>query len=295
MVLSDNETKVDFLNDELIANEIVSLLVNAGTADHAWCSWRLGGPKNPACWRWWRHALEGDKDVLCLKFNGCVFRGSKMPSWLLWKGRRGPSGDARAPCGAPTREALTLRGHFPLEWERKAEGLQLGKGVSFPSPLNTLSSLCGRMQDRASGSVAHRPMSETRRGPGRYGMRKSRWTPSAPLCALVDDAVERAIVEGPIAALKILGQYLGRNIVDMLVPVVLYRVPDLFHEMIKENNRVAIIPGYLDNSGIAGNLLRSSTVSGRVFVHTPTVRTRGSVRLRLAAVSAWAVSKSMPA
>ena len=30
MVLSDNETKVDFLNDEPIANEIVSLLVNAG-------------------------------------------------------------------------------------------------------------------------------------------------------------------------------------------------------------------------------------------------------------------------
>ncbi len=73
MILSDNETKVDFLNNEPIAKPIVSLLrERAGQPITVGVHGDWGAGKSSVL-EMVEAALEADKDVLCLKFNGWRF------------------------------------------------------------------------------------------------------------------------------------------------------------------------------------------------------------------------------
>ena len=95
------------------SRKIVSLLVNAGQPITLGVHGDWGAEKSSVL-EMVEAALEGDKDVLCLKFNGWRFQGFEDAKLALMEGVvEGLLENARAPCGAPTREALTLRGHFP--------------------------------------------------------------------------------------------------------------------------------------------------------------------------------------
>ena len=76
MILTDNETRVDLLNNEAIANDHHRVAASAtATPCHHRCPWRLGRrqiqrPRDDRGWLWRRTT-----DVLCLKFNGWRFQG----------------------------------------------------------------------------------------------------------------------------------------------------------------------------------------------------------------------------
>ena len=86
MILSDNETKVDLLNNEAIAKTIVTVLrarpdrpVTIGV--HG--DWGAG---KSSVLEMIELALESDKDILCLKFNGWRFQGFEDAKIALIEG-----------------------------------------------------------------------------------------------------------------------------------------------------------------------------------------------------------------
>ncbi len=77
MILTDNETKVDLLNNEAIATTIIELL--CVKPDHpvtigVHCDWGAG---KSSVLEMIEAGFAGKDDVLCLKFNGGV--GSLTP------------------------------------------------------------------------------------------------------------------------------------------------------------------------------------------------------------------------
>jgi len=86
MILSDNETKVDFLNNEPIARTIVSLLrERAGQPITVGVHGDWGAGKSSVL-EMVEAVLEADKDVLCLKFNGWRFQGFEDAKLALMEG-----------------------------------------------------------------------------------------------------------------------------------------------------------------------------------------------------------------
>ena len=86
MLLTDNETKVDLLNNEAIAKTIIALLrerpehpVTIGV--HG--DWGAG---KSSILEMIEHALDSDQDVLCLKFNGWRFQGFEDAKIALIEG-----------------------------------------------------------------------------------------------------------------------------------------------------------------------------------------------------------------
>src|ERR1700690_2746467 len=86
MILSDNETKIDLLNNEAIAKTIVTLLrerpeqpVTIGV--HG--DWGAG---KSSVLEMIEAALEPEKHVLCLKFNGWRFQGFEDAKIALIEG-----------------------------------------------------------------------------------------------------------------------------------------------------------------------------------------------------------------
>src|SRR3982074_2848424 len=86
MILPDNETKIDLLNNEAIASTIVKLLrerpehrITIGV--HG--DWGAG---KPSVLEMIEAALETDKTVLCLKFNGWRFQGFEDAKIALIEG-----------------------------------------------------------------------------------------------------------------------------------------------------------------------------------------------------------------
>src|SRR5229473_7126103 len=86
MILSDNETKVDLLNNEAIAKTIVTLLrerpehpVTIGV--HG--DWGAG---KSSVLEMIEAALDEQKDTLCLKFNGWRFQGFEDAKIALIEG-----------------------------------------------------------------------------------------------------------------------------------------------------------------------------------------------------------------
>ncbi len=86
MILSDNETKLDLLNNGAIAKTIVMLIrerpeqpITIGV--HA--DWGAG---QSSVLEMIELALEPDKDVLCLKFNGWCFQGFEDAKIALIEG-----------------------------------------------------------------------------------------------------------------------------------------------------------------------------------------------------------------
>ena len=86
MILPDNETKIDLLNNEAIASTIVKLLrerpehpITIGV--HG--DWGAG---KSSVLEMIEAALETDKTVLCLKFNGWRFQGFEDAKIALIEG-----------------------------------------------------------------------------------------------------------------------------------------------------------------------------------------------------------------
>lgn len=86
MLLSDNETKVDLLNNEAIASTVVKLLkerpdqpVTVGV--HG--DWGAG---KSSVLEMIEAILEKEKDVLCIKFNGWRFQGFEDAKIALIEG-----------------------------------------------------------------------------------------------------------------------------------------------------------------------------------------------------------------
>src|ERR1700675_1605332 len=86
MILSDNETKVDLLNNEAIAKTIVTLLrerpeqpITVGV--HG--DWGAG---KSSVLEMIEGALASERDVLCLKFNGWRFQGFEDAKIALIEG-----------------------------------------------------------------------------------------------------------------------------------------------------------------------------------------------------------------
>ncbi len=86
MLLTDNETKVDLLNNEAIAKTIIALLrerpehpVTIGV--HG--DWGAG---KSSILEMIEHALDSDQNVLCLKFNGWRFQGFEDAKIALIEG-----------------------------------------------------------------------------------------------------------------------------------------------------------------------------------------------------------------
>jgi predicted KAP-like P-loop ATPase len=85
MILTDNETKVDLLNNEAIAKTIVKLLRER--ADHPITigvhgDWGAGKSSVLEI----ESALEAEQKVLCLKFNGWRFQGFEDAKIALIEG-----------------------------------------------------------------------------------------------------------------------------------------------------------------------------------------------------------------
>jgi predicted KAP-like P-loop ATPase len=86
MILSDNETKLDLLNNEAISKTIVMLIrerpehpITIGV--HG--DWGAG---KSSVLEMIELALEPEKDVLCLKFNGWRFQGFEDAKIALIEG-----------------------------------------------------------------------------------------------------------------------------------------------------------------------------------------------------------------
>ncbi len=86
MLLSDNETKVDLLNNEAIATTIVKLLRER--PDHPVTIGVHGdwGAGKSSVLEMIEASLEGTKDVLCIKFNGWRFQGFEDAKIALIEG-----------------------------------------------------------------------------------------------------------------------------------------------------------------------------------------------------------------
>jgi predicted KAP-like P-loop ATPase len=86
MILSDNETKIDLLNNEAIAKTIVTLLRER--PDHPVTIGVHGdwGAGKSSVLEMIEASLNGEKDVLCLKFNGWRFQGFEDAKIALIEG-----------------------------------------------------------------------------------------------------------------------------------------------------------------------------------------------------------------
>jgi predicted KAP-like P-loop ATPase len=86
MILSDNETKVDFLNSEPIAKTIVSLLRERPSQPITVGVHGDWGAGKSSVLEMVEAALESDENVLCLKFNGWRFQGFEDAKIALMEG-----------------------------------------------------------------------------------------------------------------------------------------------------------------------------------------------------------------
>lgn len=86
MLLSDNETKVDLLNSEAIASTIVQLIIER--PDHPITIGVHGdwGAGKSSVLEMIEAGLSGNKDVLCIKFNGWRFQGFEDAKIALIEG-----------------------------------------------------------------------------------------------------------------------------------------------------------------------------------------------------------------
>src|SRR5437016_11036407 len=134
MILSDNETKVDLLNNEAIAKTIVMLLrerpdrpITIGV--HG--DWGAG---KSSVLEMIEASLDDQKKVLCLKFNGWRFQGFEDAKIALLEGIVTELIEKRP---ALTKAADTVKAVFRrINWlkvAKKAGGLALTTFTGFPS------------------------------------------------------------------------------------------------------------------------------------------------------------------
>lgn len=133
--LSDQETKVDLLNNEAIATTIISLLTERPD-----CPVTIGvhgdwGAGKSSVLEMIEAGLEGQKGILCLKFNGWRFQGFEDAKIALIEGivtgllEKRP---ALAKAGAAVKDVF-----YRIDWlkvAKKAGGLALTAFTGVPTP-----------------------------------------------------------------------------------------------------------------------------------------------------------------
>jgi KAP family P-loop domain len=144
MILTDNETRVDLLNNEAIASTIIKLLrdrpehpVTIGV--HG--DWGAG---KSSVLEMIYAALDGKEDVLCIKFNGWRFQGFEDAKIALIEGLVTELIEKRPTL---TRAADTVKNIFRrIDWlkvARKAGGLAFTAFSGIPTPDQLRSALSG--------------------------------------------------------------------------------------------------------------------------------------------------------
>src|SRR5260221_11352974 len=134
MILPDNETNIDLLNNEAIASTIVNLLrerpehpITIGV--HG--DWGAG---KSSVLEMIEAALQADKSVLCLKFNGWRFQGFEDAKIALIEGIVTGLIEKRP---ALTKAALAVKDIFHrIDWlkvAKKAGGLALTAYTGIPA------------------------------------------------------------------------------------------------------------------------------------------------------------------
>lgn len=132
MVLTDNETKVDLLNNEAIAKTIINLIrsdpdrpVTVGV--HG--DWGAG---KSSVLEMIDAALESEKEILCIKFNGWRFQGFEDAKIALLEGIVAEIGDKRSVVsGLVERVKALFRRIDWLKLAKKAGGLALAHGSAL--------------------------------------------------------------------------------------------------------------------------------------------------------------------
>ena len=134
MILTDNETRVDLLNNEAIALTIIKLL--RGRPEHPVTIGVHGdwGAGKSSVLEMIHAALDGKDDVLCIKFNGWRFQGFEDAKIALIEGLVTELIEKRP---ALTRAADTVKNIFHrIDWlkvARKAGGLALTAFTGIPT------------------------------------------------------------------------------------------------------------------------------------------------------------------
>jgi hypothetical protein len=137
MLLTDNETKVDLLNNEAIANTIVGLLrekpdrpVTVGV--HG--DWGAG---KSSVLEMIEAALEPDTKVLCLKFNGWRFQGFEDAKIALLEAIVSEIAEKRGVAASLVHQVKALFSRIDwLKVAKKAGGLALSHGTALAAALS---------------------------------------------------------------------------------------------------------------------------------------------------------------
>lgn len=134
MILSDNETRIDLLNNEAIANTILELLRER--SDHPLTIGVHGdwGAGKSSILEMIEASLEKNPNTLCIKFNGWRFQGFEDAKIALIEGIVSGFIDKRP---ALTKTGDTVKEVFRrIDWlkvAKKAGGLALSAFTGIPS------------------------------------------------------------------------------------------------------------------------------------------------------------------
>ena len=146
MILTDNETKVDLLNNEAIATTIIGLLREK--PDHPVTIGVHGdwGAGKSSVLEMIEAGFAGDHDVLCLKFNGWRFQGFEDAKIALIEGIVTGLVEKRP---AMTKAAAAVKDVFSrIDWlkvAKRAGGLALTAFTGIPTP-DQISAVVGTLE-----------------------------------------------------------------------------------------------------------------------------------------------------
>src|SRR5579862_5576901 len=135
MILSDNETKVDLLNNEAIAKTIVKLLRERAERPVTIGVHGDWGAGKSSVLEMIEAELAKDETVLCLKFNGWRFQGFEDAKIALIEGIVTGLLDKRPMLTKATQEVKDVFKRIDwLKVAKKAGGLALTAHTGIPMP-----------------------------------------------------------------------------------------------------------------------------------------------------------------
>ncbi len=146
VILTDNETKVDLLNNEAIATTIIGLLREK--PDHPVTIGVHGdwGAGKSSVLEMIEAGFAGDEDVLCLKFNGWRFQGFEDAKIALIEGIVTGLVEKRP---AMTKAAAAVKDVFNridwLKFAKKTSGLAVAAFTGIPMP-DQISAVIGTLE-----------------------------------------------------------------------------------------------------------------------------------------------------
>ncbi|EGR1075822.1 NTPase KAP [Vibrio cholerae] len=153
MILTDNETKVDLLNNEAIASTIIEILrsrPNHPITIGVHGDWGAG---KSSVLEMIESGLNGENEVLCLKFNGWRFQGFEDAKIALIEGIVSGLIEKRP---ALTKAATTVKDVFHrIDWlklAKRAGGLLVTASTGIPT-IDQVQSLVGSLQSIVNNPI----------------------------------------------------------------------------------------------------------------------------------------------